>query len=259
MLTCHSNWRFHHQLLPGYMGAIEWHKSELWHSSWHLCWGVRNHYCAPALRKAVESKERSFEFRYSLELSFQAGHWIRGFRKNIDLPIVDRTYKKQIIFSSNINVQSRNLLPSSQQGWHLPNTAMTHLGKPKASSPSSSNETFSFIANTDMTSKTALVVVDVQDGIANLTDGVPDADKIIKAISAILLLARQHNEVNKQREKAIEILFVHHDDKDPQGPLYRGKPTWDLVFPPRLGVKTERLVSKNVGEYNSHRDCDNHN
>ena len=100
-----------------------------------------------------------------------------------------------------------------------------------------------------MTSKIALVVVDVQEGIANLTDGVPDADKIHQAISAILLLARQHNEVSRQREKAIEILFIQHDDKDPEDPLYRGKPTWDLVFPPRLGVETERLVSKNVGMY----------
>lgn len=129
----------------------------------------------------------------------------------------------------------------------------------KSFQPELFTRTFSFTSKTDMTSKIALVVVDVQDGIANLTDGVPDADQIIKAISAILLLARQHNEVNKQREKAIEILFVQHDDKDPQDPLYREKPTWDLVFPPRLGVKTERLVSKNVGEYKPNRDCDNFN
>jgi len=104
-------------------------------------------------------------------------------------------------------------------------------------------------ANPSMAPKTALVVVDVQEGIANLTSGVPDADKITKAIGAILLLARQHNEVNREREKAIEILFIQHDDKDSEDPLYRGKPTWNLVFPPRQGVKTERLISKNVGTY----------
>jgi len=100
-----------------------------------------------------------------------------------------------------------------------------------------------------MTSKIALFVVDVQEGIANLTSGVPDADNINQAISAVLRLARQHNDINQEREKAIEILFIQHDDKDPEDPLYRGKPTWNLVFPPRQGVETERLISKNVGTY----------
>jgi len=106
-----------------------------------------------------------------------------------------------------------------------------------------------------MAPKTALVVVDVQQGIANLTSGVPDADEIHQAISCILRLARQHNDINQEREKAIEILSIQHDDKDPEDPLYRGKPTWDLLFPPRLGVKTERLVSKNVGKYKPNGDC----
>lgn len=98
-----------------------------------------------------------------------------------------------------------------------------------------------------MTSRTALVVVDVQEGIANLNNGVPDADKITQAIGSILRLARQHNEDNIESGEKIEILFIQHDDKDPEDPLYRGKPTWKLVFPPRQGVETERLVSKNVG------------
>jgi nicotinamidase-related amidase len=101
-----------------------------------------------------------------------------------------------------------------------------------------------------MTSQTALVVVDVQDGIANSTDGVPDAGEITHAISSIVRLARLHDQTeenNRENNKSIEILFVQHDDKDPDDPLYRGKATWNLLFPPRQDVETERLVSKNVG------------
>jgi nicotinamidase-related amidase len=106
-----------------------------------------------------------------------------------------------------------------------------------------------------MTSSTALIVVDVQEGIANLNDGVPDAEKIIPAIDSILRLARTHNEMaittSKSKDKIVEILFVQHDDKDPEDPLYRGKPTWNLVFPPRQGATNERLISKKVGVYQS--------
>lgn len=106
-----------------------------------------------------------------------------------------------------------------------------------------------------MTSRTALVVVDVQEGIANQKDGVPDADKINKAIGSILRQARQHNDVNSQRAEQIEILFIQHDDKDPEDPLHRGKSTWNLVFPPRQGTENERLVSKDVGRYLPRSAC----
>ncbi|KEQ68278.1 hypothetical protein M436DRAFT_77018 [Aureobasidium namibiae CBS 147.97] len=69
-------------------------------------------------------------------------------------------------------------------------------------------------ANTSIASKSALGVVNVQEGIADLTSGVPDADRINHAISCILRLARQHNDTNKHREEAIEILFIQHDDKN---------------------------------------------
>ncbi|KAK5999703.1 hypothetical protein QM012_005109 [Aureobasidium pullulans] len=102
-----------------------------------------------------------------------------------------------------------------------------------------------------MGDRTALVVVDVQDGIANATDGVPDAEQIKGAIGHILNLARQHNQNNTDgldTGQDIEILFIQHDDKDPNDPLHRGKPTWNLVYPPHDGNKTESLISKSVGD-----------
>ncbi|KAH0162453.1 putative amidase family protein, partial [Aureobasidium melanogenum] len=86
-----------------------------------------------------------------------------------------------------------------------------------------------------MSDKTALVVVDVQDGIANALDGVPDAEQIKQAIGSVLDLARQYNQ--------------EYD------PLHRGKATWNLVFPPQQDVATERLSSKNIGDmFTSHPD-----
>ncbi|TIA11557.1 hypothetical protein D6C80_07418 [Aureobasidium pullulans] len=100
-----------------------------------------------------------------------------------------------------------------------------------------------------MSTRTALFVIDVQEGIANANDGVPDAERIKQAISSVIDLARQHNDTLTGDEKGSEklkIIFFQHDDKDPKDPLHRGKPTWNLVFQPRPGFDTEMLVSKNV-------------
>jgi nicotinamidase-related amidase len=97
-----------------------------------------------------------------------------------------------------------------------------------------------------MTSQTALVVVDVQDGIANSTYGVPDAGEITHAISSIVPLARLHNETqsgSQGSKNSVEILLIQHDDKDPEDPLYRGKATWKLLFPPRQGVLGDMFSS----------------
>ncbi|THY22339.1 hypothetical protein D6D00_06943 [Aureobasidium pullulans] len=94
-----------------------------------------------------------------------------------------------------------------------------------------------------------LFVVNVQEGIANATDGVPDAEQIKQAISSVINLARQHNDTLTGDEKSSEklkIIFIQHDGKDPEDPLHRGKPTWNLVFQPRPGFDTEMLVFKNV-------------
>lgn len=74
VLTSYSNWWFHHQLLPGYMGTVKWHESKLWHTSWHLCWSFCDCCCSPALWKEVESKQRPFEFCHSLtEVALRPG------------------------------------------------------------------------------------------------------------------------------------------------------------------------------------------
>ncbi|CAG8597116.1 6431_t:CDS:10, partial [Scutellospora calospora] len=39
---------------------------------------------------------------------------------------------------------------------------------------------------------------------------------------------------------------LEHDDKDPQDPLHKGKPTWELEFNPRKDDDAEMLVSKDV-------------
>jgi nicotinamidase-related amidase len=103
-----------------------------------------------------------------------------------------------------------------------------------------------------MAFRQALIVVDVQDGISNSIDGVPDADKIVPAIDSILRLTRLYNDLGirgPESKDKVEIVFVQHDDKDPEDPLHRGKPTWELIFQPREKAKNERLVSKDVGEY----------
>jgi nicotinamidase-related amidase len=103
-----------------------------------------------------------------------------------------------------------------------------------------------------MLSRTALIVVDVQYCIANLTDGVPDADEVTQAISSVLRHARLHNEIqiaHHESKRMVEIVFVQHDDKNPEDPLFRGKTTWNLLFPPQQGAEHERLVSKDVGKY----------
>jgi nicotinamidase-related amidase len=79
-----------------------------------------------------------------------------------------------------------------------------------------------------MLSRTALIVVDVQYCIANLTDGVPDADEVTQAISSVLRDARLHNEIqiaHHESKRMVEIVFVQHDDKNPEDPLFRGKTT----------------------------------
>jgi hypothetical protein len=133
---------------------------------------------------------------------------------------------------------------------------MTHreFYKVCSSGPTDKTPLHIFLAsNSNMNPRIALIVVDVQEGIANLNDGVPDAEKIVPAIDSILRLARSHNEMaistSKSKDKIVELLFVQHDDKDPEDSLFRGKPTWNLVLPPRQGAKNERLIFKNVGVY----------
>ncbi|KAI6790780.1 hypothetical protein KC360_g7403 [Hortaea werneckii] len=77
----------------------------------------------------------------------------------------------------------------------------------------------------------ALFVIDVQQGLIAGSDAVPDAV-----------------ELKNQSSRKIRVVFVQHNDKDPDDPIYKGKPTWELMFSPRKDDDCELLVSKDVGD-----------
>lgn len=60
---CYSDWRVHHKLLPGHMGKVKRHESELRHSSRYLRWGLRYCDCFATFWKEVESEEWCSTFR----------------------------------------------------------------------------------------------------------------------------------------------------------------------------------------------------
>jgi hypothetical protein len=94
-------------------------------------------------------------------------------------------------------------------------------------------------------------VIDVQKYLIAGSDAVPDALEVRRAISDILKSVRQHNDLaqlNNASSQKTKIVFVQHDDKDPNDPLHKGKPTWELEFNPRKGDDAEVLVSKDVRE-----------
>jgi hypothetical protein len=91
-------------------------------------------------------------------------------------------------------------------------------------------------------------VIDVQKYLIEGPDAVPDALDVRQAISDILGAVRQRNDLIKESSRKTKIVFVQHDDKDPQDPLHKGKPTWELEFNPRKNNDAEVLVSKNVRE-----------
>jgi len=91
----------------------------------------------------------------------------------------------------------------------------------------------------------AVFVIDVQRYLITGPDAVPDAMEVRQAVSDILKSTRQRNDDHESRQKT-KIVFVQHDDKDPEDPLYRGKPTWELEFNPRKNDVAEVLVSKDV-------------
>jgi hypothetical protein len=91
----------------------------------------------------------------------------------------------------------------------------------------------------------AVFVIDVQKHLIAGPDAVPDALEVRQAISDILESVRQRNDIDESSRKT-KIVFVQHDDKDPNDPLQKGKPTWELEFNPRKEDDAEVLVSKDV-------------
>jgi len=99
----------------------------------------------------------------------------------------------------------------------------------------------------------AVFVIDVQKHLIAGPDAVPDALEVRQAIGDMLESIRHHNDLaqlnNNDSSRRTKIVFVQHDDKDPHDPLYKGKPTWELEFNPRIDDDAEVLVSKDVREF----------
>jgi hypothetical protein len=75
----------------------------------------------------------------------------------------------------------------------------------------------------------AVFVIDVQKYLIAGPDAVPDALEVRQAIGDVLESIRQHNNLallnNLDPSRKTKIVFVQHDDKDPNDPLHKGKPT----------------------------------
>ena len=71
VLTSHSDWWIHHQLLPGDMGTVKRHESELRNTGRYLRRSLRNYRCSSAVWKEVEGKERCPELCHSLVFTSQ--------------------------------------------------------------------------------------------------------------------------------------------------------------------------------------------
>lgn len=88
-------------------------------------------------------------------------------------------------------------------------------------------------------SRTALFVIDVQNGLANSTTEIPQAPRIRQAAETILKSVRG----NVSHVKRPEVFIVQHEESPESGDLVRDSEPWKLVFSP-LG--DERLVSKHT-------------
>ncbi|KAI7189207.1 hypothetical protein KC343_g11601 [Hortaea werneckii] len=96
----------------------------------------------------------------------------------------------------------------------------------------------------------ALFVIDVQQGLIAGPESVPDAVEVRQAIHDVLESVRHHNDIaqlNSKLSKRVKIVFVQHNDRDPEDPMYKGKSTWELIFSPREDDDAECLVFKDVG------------
>lgn len=87
--------------------------------------------------------------------------------------------------------------------------------------------------------RTALFVIDIQNGLANSITEIPDASRIRQAAETILKTVRG----KASPERGPDIYVVQHEESPESGDLVRGTEPWELVFSPR---GNERLISKNT-------------
>ncbi|KAG7284563.1 hypothetical protein NEMBOFW57_010941 [Staphylotrichum longicolle] len=90
---------------------------------------------------------------------------------------------------------------------------------------------------------TALFVIDIQNDLAtDPNTRIPHSARIKAAGEKILAAARATKNIPQSGPSTI--VFVQHEEKPESGSLVRGSEPWQLVFEPRPGASTERLVAK---------------
>lgn len=57
-----SDRRVHYQLFPSHLGTVDWHESQLWHSSGNLCCRILDHRCTADVWEEIEGEEWRVEF-----------------------------------------------------------------------------------------------------------------------------------------------------------------------------------------------------
>jgi hypothetical protein len=93
---------------------------------------------------------------------------------------------------------------------------------------------------------TALFVVDIQRGLLDIPKTkIPHAERIRKVATIILAKARSSIDGSRNigEEPRLSIVVIQHEEGTESG-----TEPWELVFPPREGDATERLVSKSHSE-----------
>jgi hypothetical protein len=98
---------------------------------------------------------------------------------------------------------------------------------------------------------TALFVVDLQKSmLGHPKTEIPHAQRIYEAASSILSKARSSiNESRKAEQKPyLSVVVVQHEEEPESGDLVKNTEPWEVVFPPREGDDSERIVHKTDGE-----------
>jgi hypothetical protein len=98
--------------------------------------------------------------------------------------------------------------------------------------------------------RSALFCIDIQNDLAAIPETrIPAAERLRTNSEAVLASARSiiDGYRSKDEDSPSILVVVQHEENPDSGPLVRGTPPWELVYPPRDGVAEEWLVSKTTG------------
>jgi nicotinamidase-related amidase len=93
----------------------------------------------------------------------------------------------------------------------------------------------------------ALFVIDIQEELAgDLGTQIPHANRIREAGTKILADARKLIDTAREKggEPPLSIFIIQHEETPEDGTMVRGSKPWELIFSPRKGDETERVVGK---------------